>query len=127
MRWSVGLMTGTALDGNIDIALLRTDGRHIQELGPWTLADYAPGTLALLGEALHAARAWQFDGPEPAVFAWAEAALTHAQSHAVLDMLRRHGIPPADVAVIGFHGQTVLHRAPAPAASATPASSATAR
>ena len=64
MKWSVGLMTGTVLDGNIDIALLRTDGEAITELGLWTLAEYAQETQALLSEALQ----WQFDGPEPAVF-----------------------------------------------------------
>ena len=114
MKWSVGLMTGTVLDGNIDIALLRTDGETIAELGPWTLADYEPKTQALLSAALLAALEWQFNGTEPPVFAQAEAALTRAQSHAVLDFLREQGISPADVAAIGFHGQTVLHRAPRP-------------
>ena len=114
MKWSVGLMTGTVLDGNIDIALLRTDGETIAELGPWTLADYEPKTQALLSAALLAALEWQFKGEEPAVFAQAEAALTRAQSHAVLDFLQEHEISPADVAAIGFHGQTVLHRAPRP-------------
>ena len=114
MKWSVGLMTGTVLDGNIDIALLRTDGETIAELGPWTLAEYAQGTQALLSEALQAAQRWQFDGPEPSVFGQAEAALTRAQSQAVLDFLHEQRIAPADVAAIGFHGQTVLHRAPQP-------------
>ena len=114
MKWSVGLMTGTVLDGNIDIALLRTDGETIAELGPWTLADYEPKTQALLSAALLAALEWQFNGTEPPVFAQAEAALTRAQSHAVLDFLREQEISPADVAAIGFHGQTVLHRAPRP-------------
>jgi anhydro-N-acetylmuramic acid kinase len=61
---------------------------------------------------LTAARDWQFAGPEPAVFRDAEDALTRAQSAAVLAFLAQSGVSPADVAVIGFHGQTVLHRAP---------------
>ena len=32
--WFAGLMTGTVLDGEIDIALIRTDGRVITDLGP---------------------------------------------------------------------------------------------
>jgi anhydro-N-acetylmuramic acid kinase len=56
MKWSIGLMTGTVLDGNIDIALLRTDGETIAELGPWTLAEYAWETQALLSQALQAAQ-----------------------------------------------------------------------
>ena len=29
----IGLMTGTVLDGNIDVAFLRTDGKLIEEFG----------------------------------------------------------------------------------------------
>ena len=35
--WSIGLMTGTVNDGNIDIAALRTDGEEIFEFGPYEL------------------------------------------------------------------------------------------
>ncbi len=112
--WAVGLMTGTVLDGMIDIALIRTDGEAVQEFGPWTLAPYQPETRALLAHALAEALRWQFSGPEPAVFREAEEALTRAQSAAVTAFLSDAGIAAADVAVIGFHGQTVLHRAPQP-------------
>ncbi len=112
--WSLGLMTGTVLDGNIDIALLRTDGETVQEFGPWTLAPTPPQLTPLLERAMAAARTWQFSGPEPPVFAAAEDALTRAQSAAVTQFLAQCAIPPHDVAVIGFHGQTVLHRAPQP-------------
>lgn len=112
--WAVGLMTGTVLDGNVDIALIRTDGETVQAFGPWTLAPYPAGIRPLLQLALDAARAWAFEGPEPPVFAEAEAALTRAQSAAVQAFLASApaatlGITPS---VIGFHGQTVLHRAP---------------
>jgi anhydro-N-acetylmuramic acid kinase len=110
--WSVGLMTGTVLDGNVDIALLRTDGETIAAFGPWTLAPYAPEIRPLLARALAEAAEWRFEGPEPAVFAAAEAALTQAQAAAVTAFLAAQGIAPGAVAAIGFHGQTVLHRAP---------------
>ena len=112
--WAVGLMTGTVLDGMIDIALLRTDGEAVHEFGPWTLAPYPPQIRDLLARALAEALQWQFTGPEPAVFREAEAALTRAQSAAVLAFLAEAGVTPSAVAVIGFHGQTVLHRAPQP-------------
>src|SRR5690606_22048397 len=67
---------------------------------------------ALLPQAVAAARAWNFTGAEPAIFAEAEAALTRAQAEAVKDFMGRHGLAAADVAAVGFHGQTVLHRAP---------------
>ena len=36
--WAIGLMTGTVLDGNIDVALLRTDGENVERFGAYTLA-----------------------------------------------------------------------------------------
>ena len=110
--WAIGLMTGTVLDGNIDIAMLKTDGEQIEAFGPYELAPYPPGLHALLQATLDAARTWNFDGPDPAVFAEAEAALTQAQSDAVNAFLGKHGFQPSDISAIGFHGQTVLHRAP---------------
>jgi len=108
---AVGLMTGTILDGNIDIALLRTDGEEIHEFGPWRLSPYDTQLRALLADTLAEARRWNFVGPEPAIFRAAEDALTRAQSRAVGAFLKEEGVPREDVAVIGFHGQTVLHRA----------------
>ncbi len=112
MRWAVGLMTGTAGDGMIDIALLRTDGEAVDAFGPWVLAPYPAALPPLLARAVTEARAWQFTGPEPALFRVAEDALTRAQSAAVSGFLHANGVAAAEVAAIGFHGQTVLHRAP---------------
>ncbi len=112
--WAVGLMTGTVLDGMIDIASIRTDGQDVAEFGPWALTPYPTDLQALLAEAVHAALDWRFTGPEPAVFAEAERALTQAQSEAVAGFLAQNGLGREEVAVVGFHGQTVLHRAPEP-------------
>ena len=112
--WAIGLMTGTVLDGMIDIALLRTDGETVLELGAWTLAPYPDDIRPMLAQALAEALVWQFDGPEPAIFRQAEDALTRAQSAAVRHFLMEAGLAAADIGVIGFHGQTVLHRAPTP-------------
>jgi len=110
--WAVGLMTGTVLDGNIDVALLKTDGETIDTFGAYTLAPYPPEIRSLLEETLKQARAWNFEGPEPAIFRQAEAALTRAQSQAVKELVESHGLTMADIGIVGFHGQTVLHRAP---------------
>jgi anhydro-N-acetylmuramic acid kinase len=111
--WAIGLMTGTVLDGNVDIAMIRTDGEAIAEFGPWELAPYPAEVPTMLEAALSQARDWNFEGAEPSIFAEAEALLSKAQAEAVNSFLDRHGIPASDVAAIGFHGQTVLHRAPA--------------
>jgi len=112
--WAVGLMTGTVLDGNIDVALIKTDGETIADFGTYRLAPYPQSIRALLEETLGAARAWNFSGPEPAIFAKAEEQLTRAQSAAVMQLVESHGLSMADIGVVGFHGQTVLHRAPQP-------------
>ncbi|WMT86180.1 anhydro-N-acetylmuramic acid kinase [Pelagibacterium sp. 26DY04] len=112
--WTVGLMTGTVLDGNIDIALLRTDGERVEEFGPYTLAPYSTEVRVLLEETLAQARRWNFEGPEPAIFARAEEALTRAQAEAVRRFVESSGMAMAEIGAIGFHGQSVLHRAPAP-------------
>ncbi len=112
--WAVGLMTGTVLDGMIDVAMIRTDSEAVAEFGPWTLAPYPTEIRSLLARTLAAALDWQFSGPEPAIFRKAEAALTEAQSAAVTTFLAQAGINASDVAAIGFHGQTVLHRPPQP-------------
>ena len=51
--WAVGLMTGTVLDGNIDIALLKTDGETHREFGPYTLAPYQKSIRDLLRACPH--------------------------------------------------------------------------
>ena len=104
--WAVGLMTGTVLDGNIDVALLRTDGETVAEFGPYTLAPYDAATRDLLQRTLEAALAWGFDGPEPAIFAEAEAALTRAQAEAVRAHVEASGLTLADIGIVGFHGQS---------------------
>ena len=111
-HWAVGLMTGTVLDGNIDVALLRTDGERIESFGPYGLAPYPAATRALLEETLRQARAWGFEGPEPAIFREAEEVITRAQSAAVRGLVERAGLALSDIAAVGFHGQTVLHRGP---------------
>ncbi|WP_349357783.1 anhydro-N-acetylmuramic acid kinase [Stappia sp.] len=110
--WAIGLMTGTVLDGNIDVAAIRTDGETVSEFGVWRLEPYPGDLKPLLQETVAAARAWGFSGAEPALFARAEARVTQAQSDAVATVLRDAGLRPTDIAVIGFHGQTVLHRPP---------------
>lgn len=112
VEWAVGLMTGTVLDGNIDVALLRTDGITVESFGHYALKPYDGPTRQLLIDALEAAQRWQFSGTEPPVFAEAERRLTLAQSSAVRQVVEEAGLGLSDIAAVGFHGQTVLHRAP---------------
>ena len=110
--WAVGLMTGTVLDGYIDVALLKTDGETISEFGTYELVPYPDETNRLLEKTLAEARAWAFEGPEPSIFAEAETAISRAQADAVRNVVEAAGPAMVDIGIIGFHGQTVLHRAP---------------
>ena len=112
--WTVGLMTGTVLDGNIDVALLKTDGERIESFGPYILAPYPRSIRDLLEETLAQARTWNFEGPDPEIFAVVEEALTRAQAAAVRALVDSAGLMLADIGIVGFHGQSVLHRAPQP-------------
>jgi anhydro-N-acetylmuramic acid kinase len=111
-EWAIGLMTGTVLDGNIDVAMIRTDGETVDEFGPFALMPYPNGLRDLLFRTFDAARAWGFEGPEPDIFREAEIALTKAQSDAVNAFLADHDFKASDIAAVGFHGQTVLHAGP---------------
>jgi anhydro-N-acetylmuramic acid kinase len=110
-KFAVGLMTGTVLDGYIDVALLKSDGEQIEEFGHYSLEPYPEGIVELLKETLQVALEWQFKGQEPAIFARTEQCITEEQSKAVSNVLRCNGLKPEDISVIGFHGQSVLHRA----------------
>lgn len=107
-------MTGTVLDGNIDVALLKSDGEHIDSFGPCSLEPYREGIVDLLKETLHTALDWQFRGPEPAIFAEAEQRVTEEQSNAVVNVLQRNGLTSDDISIVGFHGQSVLHKGAQP-------------
>ncbi len=113
-QWSVGLMTGTVLDGHIDVALIRTDGERVAEFGPYELVAYPDEINAMLEQALAQALDWGFAGPDPEVFARAERVLTLAQADAVRRVVEGAGMGLGQIAAVGFHGQTVLHRAPVP-------------
>lgn len=110
-KYAVGLMTGTVLDGFIDVALLKSDGETIHEFGPYSLEPYDPVVIEVLKETLSAALQWQFEGPEPAIFSKAEQLVTEQQAKAVTTVLKRAGISTSQISVVGFHGQSVLHRA----------------
>jgi anhydro-N-acetylmuramic acid kinase len=112
--WTVGLMTGTVLDGNIDVAIIKTDGETVTEFGPYTLAPYPQSIRDLLERTLAEARRWNFAPEDPAIFAEAEDALTRAQSEAVRAHVEASGLKLSDIGIVGFHGQSVLHRAPQP-------------
>lgn len=106
---SIGLMSGTSLDG-IDVALLRTDGDNVVERGPGRTYPYHGEQQAMLREAITEAKPLLDRAARPGRLAEIEWALTDWHAMAVEAFCREAGVPLAAVDLIGFHGQTVLHR-----------------
>ena len=109
IRTAIGLMSGTSMDG-IDIALLRTDGENVVERGPSMGIPYEPAFRDRLKQALVDARDLTDRTARPGDLAAIERNLTLRHAVALSDFLYRHEMSPGKIDVIGFHGQTVLHR-----------------
>ncbi len=109
IRTAIGLMSGTSLDG-IDVALLRTDGESIVERGPSLGRSYDAAFRRRLQGALETAKAIKERTERPGDLDEIERDLTLRHAEAVRALLAENDLAAADIDVIGFHGQTVLHR-----------------
>jgi anhydro-N-acetylmuramic acid kinase len=106
---AIGLMSGTSLDG-VDVALIETDGERIAAFGPTGYRPYTDAEQALLRQALHEGAALTDRAARPGVLAQADAFVTRVHAETVEAFLATEHIDKANVAVVGFHGQTVLHK-----------------
>lgn len=103
---AIGLMSGTSLDG-IDAAILNTDGEDIVEAGPAIHLPYSRDLKIWTRRAIKAA----LEGREGAAeIGKAAGEITQAHVDAVESLLEKAGVKRTDIDVIGFHGQTILHR-----------------
>ncbi len=108
VRLAIGLMSGTSMDG-VDVALIETDGHRVVGFGPTLLRRYDDAERAAIRAALDVGPRLTTRAERPPAVAAAEAIVTAAHAEAVKDFLADNGLTAADVAVIGFHGQTVFH------------------
>ncbi len=106
---AIGLMSGTSMDG-VDVALIETDGEAHVVQGPSGVRPYSEVERRLLRAALSDARTLSDAAQRPGILPQAEAFITRAHAEAVETFCREQGVDLAGVDVIGFHGQTVLHR-----------------
>jgi anhydro-N-acetylmuramic acid kinase len=106
---AIGLMSGTSLDG-VDVALVETDGERVVKLGPISYRAYSEADRDILRGALADAVALTDRHARPGRLVKAERLITEAHAEAVEAFLRDNRIAADAVQIIGFHGQTVLHR-----------------
>jgi anhydro-N-acetylmuramic acid kinase len=106
---ALGLMSGTSMDG-IDAAILETDGEIVAAFGPTRFVPYVDALRARLRDAMATGATSRFDGPLSPEIAHLERDLTTAHGDAVEALLKAESLRAVDIAVIGFHGQTVVHR-----------------
>lgn len=100
--WAIGLMSGTSLDG-VDAALLRTDGAGFVEAGYGFTQPYEQSFRDRLRASFG-----ERSAPDKVV---RDLTLYHAQA---IDLVLRYtGMTADQIAVVGFHGQTIHHDAEA--------------
>jgi len=109
VKRAIGLMSGTSMDG-IDLAMLDTDGDGAVLRGASSFTPYDAAFRKRLEQALVTAKGIRKRGERPGDLAEVETELTDRHAMAVEAFLAREGLSAHDIDVIGFHGQTVLHR-----------------
>jgi len=106
---AIGLMSGTSMDG-VDVALIDTDGEGAISFRGNGFFHYEDEDRALLREAIADAVRLSDRAARPGALAAAEIMVTARHGAAVQAFIDRHGLGREKIDVVGFHGQTVLHR-----------------
>ncbi|MEA2960329.1 MAG: anhydro-N-acetylmuramic acid kinase [Alphaproteobacteria bacterium] len=106
---AIGLMSGTSYDG-VDVALIETDGEEIGSLGPTGYRPYSDRERDLVRRAIAVATNLGDRAERPKILAQVEELVTDMHAEAVEAFLAANGMAASTVGVVGFHGQTVLHR-----------------
>lgn len=97
------------MDG-IDVALIKTDGENIIEHGPNASYEFDVSTRQKLAAAMVQAVEISHRDERPENLRQVEIEITDAHTKAVDSFLQENGLSGSNVDVIGFHGQTILHR-----------------
>jgi len=100
-------MSGTSLDG-VDVALIETDGERIEALGPVGYRPYTETERSLLRRALSEGASLVDRTSRPGVLREADEFVTRVHAETVERFIAEEHIVGVDI--VGFHGQTVVHK-----------------
>lgn len=106
---ALGLMSGTSLDG-IDVAVIETDGERVLRRGFSATYPYSDAVREKLRAGLDEAAEIGERSARPGRLGLLEQYLTELNAEAASHYLADHEIAAGSIDVVGYHGQTVLHR-----------------
>ena len=103
LQTAIGVISGTSMDG-IDVALIESDGQAELRTGPAATFPYPRAVAERLRDVV--ANLSEAQAPQLEL----ERLVTDAHVAAVEAFLERFSLPRERVALVGLHGQTILHR-----------------
>ena len=106
--FSIGLMSGTSMDG-VDVALLKTDGQQQIERVAGLSVPYPADFVHAMKQVEQQVKANQGKIAGLPIDDTVQRS-TDFHVHAVQTLLEEVGMQPEEIAVIGYHGQTVFHQ-----------------
>jgi len=106
---AIGLMSGTSMDG-VDCALIKTNAHTAKAVGKMVHLPYSPDMRRNIASAMTEAVRLGSPVLQNENLNQLETKLTNIHAKAVREILSENNLNPKDIDVVGFHGQTLLHR-----------------
>lgn len=106
---AIGLMSGTSLDG-VDAAIIKTDGHQVTRFGKACHIPYTVEQREQLQEAFARAKRENNPNVRSNSILIAEGVINRLHLDAINEIISINQLQKNDIEVIGFHGQTLLHK-----------------